>query len=685
MKHPEIDLLESLGKGEILRFVLSRNDDDEIRCRVEGAHSGTNSAAFSKRLDFLLQRLRKQGLAFAPGKSAEKNEPKGQMQWLEIRPKALLITSPAKSNMGFQEITPTLTPNGEFCVSPDFSSVSMQMERDDLFHLVRDAAAIAQIEIEFTPRILEKAEVSQIQNALKNWQAENPHLSRDNFDDDCIGNFLNQWLNRGSGWNVVLRVALGTGSECPTAAIEHLGRICYGCPCEIINHHAVIPSQEPEKAAIDLCTALPAGWSLPSLLPRDADQDLIDAKPLHHSTRPKLPKSGSHIGMVDQHKVLLPRESRDRHTYIVGGTGTGKSTLLSHMIREDIQRGEGVILLDPHGDLYNEIAATVPTERRKDLVKINPLDPENCPGFNLLDIPDGKLRRRHAELMIGELIQCFQRIWGANKDAFGPMFETYFRAAMELLIYQEGAPHTLPSFERVFFDRDFRKELLSTCTETAVRDFWTGIADKAGGEASLSNIAPYITSKLYPLLRGAFLSTLFCANRDDLQMPERINQKPILLVNLNKGVLGENESRILGVVILSKIMAAGISRSLLRPEDRSPVNLYVDEFQNFVSGSVATMVSEARKFGLRLTFANQNLAQLNATGDGNILLETVLGNVGNQLIFRLGVKDAQRLNSFFHPFDPKTMQELPNFHCLCRLLTAEGPFRPFIMQTLPPD
>ena len=176
---------------------------------------------------------------------------------------------------------------------------------------------------------------------------------------------------------------------------------------------------------------------MPALLPRSGEKDNLHAEILLNQNLPVLPRSGTRIGEVEDEEVRLPRESRDRHSYIVGGTGTGKSTLLSRLIRDDMDRGDGVILLDPHGDLYNEIVDHVPPHRRSDVIRIDPLNAEACPGINILDIPEGPLRHRYTQLLVGDLLSCFQRIWGHNQDAFGPMFESYFRGAIELMVFHD--------------------------------------------------------------------------------------------------------------------------------------------------------------------------------------------------------------------------------------------------------
>jgi hypothetical protein len=170
---------------------------------------------------------------------------------------------------------------------------------------------------------------------------------------------------------------------------------------------------------------------------------------------------------------------------------------------------------------------------------------------------------------------------------------------------------------------------------------------------------------------------------DMLCLEERLNKGGIILVNLNKGLLGAVECRFLGIMLTMQIFTAGLKRSTLPLDKRKPVNIYIDEFQNLVSDNLASMLSEARKFGLRLNLANQTLSQLNARRGRQDLLETVLGNVGNMISFRLGVPDAQRLRPFLKPFTPEQMQDLPNYHALVRILDDEGPIGPFVMKTLP--
>jgi len=265
------------------------------------------------------------------------------------------------------------------------------------------------------------------------------------------------------------------------------------------------------------------------------------------------------------------------------------------------------------------------------------------------------------------------------------MFELYFRNAIYLSMLQSeesGKRLHLGHLSKIFQDGDFRKELISNCEDSDVVEFWTKMAEKVNGDCSLANIAPYIVSKVNCLVQGGYIRNLLCRDHNELRLGERIDGGRIVLVNLDKGRLGSHESRLLGTLLMSEIFSAGLSRSAVSESARRPVNLYVDEFQNFVSDNVASMLSEARKFGLRLTLANQTLAQLKAHSGRQDLLETVLGNVGNLIAFRLGVPDAERLKLFLEPFMPSEMQEMLNFTAFARLLTIEGPIRPLVFRTL---
>jgi hypothetical protein len=326
----------------------------------------------------------------------------------------------------------------------------------------------------------------------------------------------------------------------------------------------------------------------------------------------------------------------------------------------------------------------VPAKRARKVIVIDPAAEATPPGLNVLDIPRDRLFRRSVDFLIGELLSFFQETW-EGCDAFGPMFESYYRNTMLLLANPPAnRTLTLADFTKVLTSKDLRDELLAVCPDPLVKDFWTEIAGKAGGEASLSNIAPYIACKVGPLVQAAYLSEMLSHQSDQLNIGKRMDEGGIVLVNLDKGLLGPHQSRLLGTLLAVQIFSAGLRRSQRPAHERPPVNVYIDEFQNFVSGNLASMLSEARKFGLRMVLANQTLAQLEAKQGGARLTDAVLGNVGNLFLFRLGVSDSTRLAPFCAPSSARKMQFLPNYHALGRIMDAGRPLPPFVFETRKP-
>jgi len=595
-----------------------------------------------------------------------------------------------------------------------------------LTDLISGVEEIAAFEMEFTRFDLGAEFVKPLEDALRLHSIANQvagsALGKSSLPEIMIA----LWLSRRSGWRVTIRALIEPGASVPHAALEMAGRDLLCCECEVVN----CADGGPRRDEYDLSGCFPRGWPFPAILPTPDSSESLVARRLHNPSIPNLPKDGLVIGAAEGVKVRLPIQSRDRHTYIVGATGTGKSTLLSRMIREDIKRGEGVILLDPHGDLYREVRDTVPPKRRKDLFLIDPCEERGLPGLNILDIPPSRFRHRHAAFLVGELFRFFDEMWDM-RDAGGPIFEMYFRNTLLLMCLQDAGPSVpreggpkitvlkwegadellreilgktpatspaessvvgdedyplnLGDFTRVMTDDKFRKALLRRCPEKSVVRFWSDVAEKTTGDHRLANYVPYIVSKINGFVQTGFVADMLCSRKNDLRIGERIDRKEIILVNLNKGLLGAYESRLLGTILMMELFAAGLGRSARPKSKRTPVNVYVDEFQNFVSDNVAAMLSEARKFGLRLTLANQTLAQLKANPGKQDVLETVLGNVGNIVLFRLGVLDAVRLQMILAPFSPQEMQELPNYHAMVRLQTREGPIRPIIMRAATPQ
>jgi Helicase HerA, central domain/TraM recognition site of TraD and TraG len=690
MNAAESRILSVLRLGDMIRFVLRCDEDRKINVAIEGASASRGDGLLQDRLGLALREVRGNGYIFSERKikrnPARKSGSKGARgtkdRWIEIRALSVVLSLWGQSGVGFG--TGRGRNTGTILRLPDLPRSADSQVFESLSALISGVREIKALEIDFARVALKEDFVRPLMEAMRLHTVANEAIGPE-FDQRSVPEiFLALWLSQRCGWRVNMRVLVEANEEIPVAALEMIGRDFFRCECEVVTERDVRKGGDE----IDFANWFPRGWPFPPILPSPDSVDILAASRLHNVKLPQLPKEGLIIGIADGAKVRLPLATRDRHTYVVGATGTGKSTLLARMIREDIKRGEGVILLDPHGDLYKAALKCVPPHRRNEVFRLDPAMNTKLPGFNILDIPQTQFRRRHAAFLVGELFRFFEETWNMEICG-GPAFEMYFRNTMLLLCLQgltpelAAKPYNISAFAKVMSDKEFRSNLLANCPEQSVVQFWTEIAEKTYGDTRLENMVPYISSKINNLAQTGFVSDLVCARQNEFRIAERMQRGEIILINLNKGLLGAYESRLLGTLLMIEIFAAGLQRSTLPTRKRHPVNLYVDEFQNFVSDNVASMFSEARKFGLRLTVANQTLAQLRASRGRQDLLETVLGNVGNMILFRLGVPDSDRLRMFLEPFAPQEMQQLPNYHALVRLLTPEGPVRPVIAQTLP--
>jgi len=435
------------------------------------------------------------------------------------------------------------------------------------------------------------------------------------------------------------------------------------------------------EGAIDLRGGFPQGtpvWpplpSLPAL--RD-----FGVPPLFADHVQTLPETGILLGQVGQREqaraVRFAPLDRGRHCYLLGATGTGKSTLLLNMMRQDLRSGAGLCLLDPHGDLTEQVLAAVPTERLDDVILFDPSDTDRAVGLNFLET-DGANHGRQVNFISNEMIRIFDRLYDLRQTG-GPIFEQYMRNALLLLMDEPGAGTTLLELPLLFENKGFRRRLVKRCQAAHVVSFWTDQAERASGEITLSNMGPYMTSKLNQFTHNAVLRPIIGQSRSTINLRECMDRGKILLVNLSKGRLGAMDTQLLGMLIIGKLLDAALGRAGAPPQARRTFHLYVDEAQNFLTDTVTELLSEARKFGLHLTLANQTLAQM---GGESGLIGSLLGNVGTLLLFRLGILDAERLAGFMLPdLGARQLQELPNYHVASRLLVDGRPSRAFVFRT----
>ncbi len=395
-----------------------------------------------------------------------------------------------------------------------------------------------------------------------------------------------------------------------------------------------------------------------------------------------IPKEGLRIGYSDfrgtQTEIRLDRDARRRHLYITGQTGVGKSAFIEEMAKQDAKNKEGMCVIDPHGDLIDNILECIPKERVEDVVYFDPADTERPFGFNMLQYDE-----KHPEqktFVINEIINIFDKLYDLSQTG-GPMFEQYMRNALLLIMDSPETGSTLMEVPRVFRDVEFRKEKLKLCKDRTVVDFWQKEAEKAGGDASLENIAPYINSKLTSFISNDMMRPIIAQQESTLDFRKIIDEKKILLVNLSKGKIGEINSHLLGMIIVGKLLMAALSRTDLSEEERNDFYLYIDEFQNFTTDSIAQILAEARKYRLCLTIAHQYIGQLS-----DDISKAVFGNVGSMSVFRVGAEDADFLEKQLNPvFDANDLINLNNFQCLTKLLINNESSDPFNMKTYPPQ
>lgn len=368
---------------------------------------------------------------------------------------------------------------------------------------------------------------------------------------------------------------------------------------------------------------------------------------------------------------------RRRHLYVIGQTGTGKSSFMKTLVAQDLAAGRGVAVIDPHGDLIDDILGFIPSERAEDVLVFDPGDVERPVGLNMLEYD-----RRYPEqksLVINEILGIFDKLYDL-KATGGPMFEQYFRNTLSLLM---GDPEFLPTLlevPRVLSDTAFRKFLLGRCADPITKNFWELEAEKAGGEAALANIVPYITSKFNVFLANDIMRPIVAQKGSAFNFRDIMDNKKILLVNLAKGRLGDINSSLLGLIFVGKILLASFSRVDLPEPQRKDFYFYIDEFQNYATPSIATILSEARKYRLCLTIGHQFIGQLTEQ-----IRDAVFGNVGTMASFRIGVDDAEFMEKQFAPvFSARDLINIDNYNAYVRMLINDKTSVPFNFQTLPP-
>ena len=374
--------------------------------------------------------------------------------------------------------------------------------------------------------------------------------------------------------------------------------------------------------------------------------------------------------------IRISDEDRRRHIYLVGQTGTGKSNLLIQMASQDIKNGKGVAFLDPHGDAIYDLLSLIPEERFEDVIYFDPAHPKYVLGLNFLEFDKNYPEQK--TFIANEMIQMFYRLFLA--ETMGPVFEQYMRNSLLLLMEDPKEISTIVEIPRILTDASFREEKLSRCQNPVVYNFWKKEAEEAGGEFALSNMAPYITSKLNVFISNDYLRPIIGQKNSFYDFKKLIDSKKIFLANLSKGKIGETNAYLLGMIFVSKIFMAALSRVEIPQEKRIDFYLYIDEFQNFCTETISSILSEARKYRLNLILAHQYIAQLPEK-----IKEAIFGNVGSQVVFRVGAQDAEFLVKEFEPYlKTSDLISIDNFWAYVKLMVEGKTSPPFNINTFPP-
>lgn len=394
-----------------------------------------------------------------------------------------------------------------------------------------------------------------------------------------------------------------------------------------------------------------------------------------------LPNAGLLLGVNrvrgDDTKIYMAPDDRLRHFYTIGQTGTGKTTLLKNMIAQDISAGDGVCFIDPHGVDIQDVLAMIPPNRYEDLIYFDPSNTARPMGLNMLEY-DARFPEQKT-FVVNEMLSIFDKLFDM-KTAGGPMFEQYFRNAVLLTIENPTGGSTLLDVSRVLASKEFREQKLSQCQNPVVNQFWKEVAEKAGGEASLQNIVPYIVSKFDNFLSNEIMRPIIAQEHSSFKFREIMDNRKILLVNLAKGRLGDLNANLIGLILVGKILMAALSRVDSFGKDMPPFYLYIDEFQNVTTPSISSILSEARKYRLALIIAHQFIKQLDEK-----IKDAVFGNVGSMAMFRVGAEDAEFLAKQLEPvFTEQDLINLDNRNAYLKLLVSGRPVRPFSLETLPP-
>lgn len=403
---------------------------------------------------------------------------------------------------------------------------------------------------------------------------------------------------------------------------------------------------------------------------------------------PELPEEGTKLGVSWyrglERPVRVSAEDRKRHQYVVGQTGTGKTTLLKTMVLDDMRKGRGLCLVDPHGDLFSDLLGKIPESRMDDVVVIDPTDSDYPVGLNVLEHQTEKQRHFLVQEIVGMIRRLLQDEYGAKASEFaGPIFWQHMRRNLLLAMSDPEDPGTLVEFYSLFQKPDYWKRWVPLQISDPLLEHWVEEVlpetDYLRQDSEGLSLGGYVGSKFEGFVFDPLLRNIFCQPESTVDLGAAMDEGRIVLVNLAKGELTEANARFFGMVLMAKIMTVAMERVHRPTEERKEFHLYVDEFQSLATQSFVTLLSEARKFGLSLTLANQFVGQIQEER----IVDAIFGNVGTIVCFRVGEEDAEILEQAYAPtFSRFDLVNLPNWRACVSTLVEGQTVPPFTLSTV---
>lgn len=435
-------------------------------------------------------------------------------------------------------------------------------------------------------------------------------------------------------------------------------------------------TQESFVLATDELASL---WHPPLPTTDLANVDWLDAR--KGAAPANIPKEGLLLGYNayrgQKTPIYMKHSDRQRHMYAIGKSGSGKSEFIANLAIQDIRNGHGVCVVDPHGDLVETLLNNIPKERYGDVVVFSPYDREYPVGLNMLEAPNPEMR----DFAVQEMISIFYKLF--PPEMIGPMFEHYMRNVMLTLMADPNEPGTIAEIPRMFSDEAYQKRWIAKVKDPVVRAFWENEMAKTS-DFHKSEMLGYLISKVGRFVEDEMMRNIIGQAESGFNLRNIMDEQKILFMDLSKGKTGEVNSQLLGLIVVTKLQMAALARADMPEKDRKDFFLYIDEFQNYITPSIATILSEARKYRLNLIVAHQYMSQVVEKGDTQIK-DAILGNVGTMFVSRIGPEDVDTFERIFAPtFHGSDMINSDKFTWYVKMIVDNAQVAPFTMQGPPP-